>query len=171
MWRDQATLREGEALSRKLRPLQAGTGGRGRRWEERAEGGAGKGGRGAARGGPGAGAQGGPFPPGSRTDGRETKRRPSAWRLRSRRALAPFSAGNSLDLSPGRAGRPGVARASSGCGPGCPARALGRYRRRRPRASGRAASRSSLGLSGRSRTLWKLGRPPRRFLRKLFPSF
>lgn len=126
---------------------------------------------GAARGGPGAGAQGGPFPPGSRTDGRETKRRPSAWRLRSRRALAPFSAGNSLDLSPGRAGRPGVARASSGCGPGCPARALGRYRRRRPRASGRAASRSSLGLSGRSRTLWKLGRPPRRFLRKLSPSF
>lgn len=66
-------------------------------------------------------------------DGRETKRWPSAWRLRSRPALAPFAAGNSSYLPSGCAGPPGGARVSSGRGPGCPARAFGR---RRPGASG-----------------------------------
>lgn len=60
-------------------------GGRGRRREERAEGGAGKGGRGEGRaGGGGAGRPISSWEP----DGRETKRRPSAWRLWSRPALA-----------------------------------------------------------------------------------
>lgn len=89
------------------RKRQAGTSG------VEAAGGAGKsarrevpgraGGRGAGRaGGGGAGRPISSWEP----DGRETKRRPSAWRLRSRPALASLAAGNSSYLPSGRARGP-----------------------------------------------------------------
>lgn len=144
----------GGRLSRKHRPCQAGTSG------VEASGGAGKSARrevpgraGAARGGPGAGAQGGPFPPGSRTGGRQSGGRrlgasgvvphspcsPQVTLLTSSRGVRDSLMGRG---SP-QAGVRGVRRGLSA------AAALER------RAG--VASRSSLGLGGRSPTLGKRG--------------
>lgn len=141
-----------EALPRKRRLRQAGTGGM------EAAGGAGKSARrevpgraGAARGGPGAGAQGGPFPPGSRTGGRQ-----SGGRRLGASGVVPCSPSSlqvTLRTSPRGARGPLVGRGAPQAG--VPGVRLGLSAAAALERRARAASPSSLGLGGRSPTLGK----------------
>lgn len=107
---------------------------------------------GAARGGPGAGAQGGPFPPGSRTGGRQSGgRRLGASGVVPRSPCSPQVTLRTLPRGAREA--PAGPRVPSGRGSRVTAPALGGRRPGERRAG--AASRSSLGLGGRSPTLGK----------------